>query len=42
MKRLRKHDEKEQEKPKTKDGKEKNYIPVTDYKPIEREVRNNG
>ena len=32
VKRLVKHDKKQKEKPKTKDGKEQNFIPVMDYK----------
>lgn len=32
VKRLIKHDQKQKEKPKTKDGKEQNFIPVMDYK----------
>ena len=32
VKRLLKYDMKQKEKPKTKDGKEQNFIPVMDYK----------
>ena len=32
VKRLNKYEKKKQEKPKTKDGKEQNFIPVMDYK----------
>ena len=39
VKRLYKHNEKEQQNPTPKkNGKQKQYIPVTDYKPIKKEV----
>lgn len=39
VKRLKNHSEKAEKKPATitkKDGKEKRYLPVTDYKPIKK------
>jgi hypothetical protein len=38
VKRLRTHDKTEIQKPKTKNGKEKRVIPVTDYKDPKKEV----
>ena len=38
VQRLRTHDKTETVKPKTKDGKEKRYIPVTDYREPKKEV----
>ena len=43
--RLQKYTEKQDEKPTTTtktDGKKKKYLPVTDYKPIKKEVARNG
>lgn len=42
IKRLERHDKGVKEKPKPKDGKERQYIPVTDYKPIKKEVTKDG
>jgi hypothetical protein len=42
---LKKHLQKEQQIPTTETktgGKKKNFLPVTDYKPIKKEVADNG
>ena len=43
--RLHNYTKKQEKNPKTidaKDGKTKKYLPVTDYKPIKKEVARNG